>query len=281
MSESQSDGFVTDVETEREDRLVDALEKSCRAMLPPVRKRGRPPKNKKRKMAVADSPIASSQAGAVVGSPSSQDQSVTSLLLDLFREVKNLGVEFGQRFNRLHDEIESLRDTNNNLTRKLKEREDEVKDLRFRLENIEMRGRQNEVVVSCPSIDSMNKDDFAAPMTKLLKDNLDLPNDDLDRFSFKKIGKRALVTVPTAELRKKMFTASRNRRPANFYVNESLTPERSKFFYDVRSFLKASNVKLIAYTSFGVVHVKREKNSNPVVIKSLDDVKLFLQAGTN
>ena len=78
-----------------------------------------------------------------------------------------------------------------------------------------------------------------------------------------------------------MFAVARRLRPRGFYVNESLTPERSKFFFDVRSFLRASNTRVIAYTMFGVVHVKRNRESEPVVIKSLEDVKLFLQAGTN
>ena len=277
MTESESGSYVSDAEDmEREDRLLKALEKSCKTVLAPVKRRGRPPK--KRKMDVASgSPVASSQ----VGSPSSQSQSVTSLVLELLREVRNQGVVFGEKFSKLHDEIQNLKNSNEKLTKKLRERDEEVKDLRFRLENMEMRGRQNEVVISCPSIDLIDKDDFSTPMTKLLRDNLDLTNDELKQFSFRKIGKRALVTVPTAQLRKKMFTASRSRRPANFYVNESLTPERSKFFYDVRAFLRASNVRVIAYTLLGVVHIKKDKNSSPVVIKSLDDVKLFLQAATN
>lgn len=110
-----------------------------------------------------------------------------------------------------------------------------------------------------------------------------MPDRELNQFSFKKIGKRALVSVPSIELRKKVFTAARGRRPQNFYVNESLTPERSKFFYDVRMFLKASSVraKTIAYTMSGIVYLKRDKNSDPVMIKTLDDVKSFLQSVRN
>ena len=286
MSDTESDGSFAGA---NEDRLLAALEKSSKKILAPAKNKGRGRPPKKRKLVLdGGSPAASVGASsqAAVGSPSSSgilssDKNITALLLELIGEVKNQGAVFGQRFNELCQEIQSLKDCNDNLTKKLKVRDEEVKDLRFRLENMEMREKQNEVVVSCPSIESMNKDDFSAPMAKLLRDNLDLPNGDLNLFSFKKIGKRALIRVPTAESRRKVFAAARSRRPANFYVNESLTPERSKFFYDVRSFLRASGARMISFTMFGVVHVKKNKNSDPVVIKSLDDLKLFLQAGTN
>ena len=284
MSDSDSDGFTADpIDGLQGERLLAALERTSRgALVPKKRRRGRP--SKKRRMTGAGSPDASSQGTSTIGSPLSQvpdlatsDPSISALLTELIREVK----EQGRRFQELLDEAKSLKETNDSLKRKIKTRDEEIVDLRFRLENLEQREKQNEVVVSCPSIESMDKENFSQPMVNLLKDKLDMSDDELSQFSFRKIGRRALVTVPSAVLRRGVFAAARSRRPRNFFVNESLTPTRSKFFYEVRSFLKTLPDKMITYTMFGVVYIKKNKTSDPVVIKSLDDLKLFLQVGAN
>ena len=53
--------------------------------------------------------------------------------------------------------MRDLKESNYELKRKQRAREEEVMDLRFRLENVDMLEKQNEVVVSRPSIVLMDK----------------------------------------------------------------------------------------------------------------------------
>ena len=150
-------------------------------------------------------------------------------------------------------------------------------ELLDRVDRLEMKERVNKLLVDSPAIDSMPDADFKAKMTTLLSTELKLPPATLAHYTYRKIGKqgrkRALITLRSTEDRAQFFAAARTLKPANLYINEALTPAKSRLLYEIRQFKKNSSTPFYVYTHFGEIFVKLDRNSNPVKVVNLEQVK--------
>ena len=263
----ESSAFV-DSEDELEDEvtaeaLKNAIDVLKRASPPIKRGRGRPPKSASNKRKES-SPLSGSDGGS---------DAVASLLTELLKEVRQQGETQAKMYAEMQRRMNKLEGERASDLEKIRERDKVIEDLEDRVVTLEARDRRNLVLVSSPSIEGMAEDDFGRSMVDLLESKLKIAKDLLDRLSYKKVGKRALITAPCDESRVKLFSAARTHRPRGLYVNESLTRPQSKLFFYVRSFLRAGGLNCRAYTSSGLIYVKKSPESVPVKIRNLSDLQ--------
>ena len=252
-----------DIEAVDAATLQKALNALRKASPPNKRGRGRPPKNTSTKRKEC-SPLADAVGNS---------DEVTSLLTELLKEVRRQGDATTKMFGEMQQRISVLEAENSAALRQIKERDKLIADLEERVTSLETRERKNEIFVSSSSIETMKEDDFKNDMVDLLESKLKIKRDALDWLSYRKVGKRALIVAPCVESRKKLFSAARTERPRGLYVNEVLTKSQSKLFFDVRSFLKASGSKCRAFTSHGLIYVKKNPESEPIKIRSLSELR--------
>ena len=104
---------------------------------------------------------------------------------------------------------------------------------------------------------------FADSVADLVVRNLRVPRDLLSRFDINQIGRegktRAILKAKCLSDRRDIFDAAKKLRPTNFYVNEVLTDEKRKLFFDARKFRRDGGLwrSIGLYTRDGVIYARR------------------------
>lgn len=199
-------------------------------------------------------------------------------------EVKVDVAEINGKFDAFEERIMALERENCILKNELKKKDVQLCDMSDRIDGVEQRERHLEIVVSSPDLSSLSEDNFKDSFVALAAGKLQLSRDFLSRFSVRRVGRegrrRALLLAPSHGDRSELFAAARTVRPANFYVSDSLIKSREDLFYEIRKYKRDNNLHFSAYSYRGEIYCKRNQNSNPVKVKSVDEVKSMFSSGS-
>ena len=172
--------------------------------------------------------------------------------------------------------INSLEKENQSLKKQLNYRDVEMNKLHYKIDSIDQRGKQLELIVSSPEVPSSSEETFKDEMKGLLKNKLKITDNFLSRLSFRRIGqdgqRKALITAANLDDKIELLKTARLLKPPNFYVTESLIKARNELFYNVRKFKKDNNLTYLAYSFHGEIYVKFSKNGQPLKVTVFSDI---------
>lgn len=259
-------------------KIVKALKSVQVPKTPAGNKRGRPLKGKKAKNGGSPTP-------SNLSTSTDQDQDLIAIFTNLLKDIKVIKNEvcdlnayvkdLSKRVTTLENENKTLKDSN-------KMKDVKIKELENRVDAIEQREKRYQVIVSSPEISSMCNENFGDNIKGQMAQKLGLSKNILDRFTYKRIGiegkRKALVTVNNDEERSVIFVAAKTTKPNNFFINDALTKNRDQLFFSIRQHKKTNNDIHSVFTIKGNVYIKMTSTSNPVLIKSMDDLDQKLQA---
>ena len=239
-------------------------------------KRGRPPKKRKR-----PSPLCGKQPAAGSSRPPqvNQGEDVYSVFNELLNEIRAMRSDIADLKTNVRDlntKLTAIEEVNAKLLDSNRNKDKKIAELESRVDTLEQHAKKGQVIVSSPAISSLGEENFQDVIRGMLASKLRLSQNVLDRFSIRRIGaegkRRALVTTKTDEDRLSIFAAARTIKPTDFYINESLTRTRDQLYYDVRMHKKNTNGNYSVYTFHGNIFIRKDSNSKPVLIKTMDDL---------
>ena len=200
---------------------------------------------------------------------------VIARLDQLEQENRNLH----SKINTASTRIDQLQQENQVLRQTVNDKDRKIEDLNTRAANLEFKEPSDKLVITSPSITAMNEDNLKNEAVQLISANLKIAPTKLSTFAYMRAGKqkdKIIVSSVKGDDRAAFFTASRTIRPQNFYVNEFLTREQSKLFYDIRQYRKNNNLEFIVYTFKGDVYVKKQVTDSPKPVRSVSEVNFYL-----
>ncbi len=205
-------------------------------------------------------------------------QNHCKLLQNKNADLENQVTESRETINDLTEQLELQSITTDNLRRDLLKEHEKNISIDQRLDCLEQSSKSKNVrIVGLPEINNVD-------LTKQVTELLSLPNineEDIQstyRLGKERDGKRRDVIVRFVSQEKRdIFYSKRKETPKGndnkkAFINDDLTPFRSKLFFDVRRLAKSNRIDS-AWTQEGNIIIKVNKDAAPVAITTHEELR--------
>ena len=166
------------------------------------------------------------------------------------------------------------------MQEKINTQDKKIQDLEEMVDQLDQDSRMNKIVISGIKVEKFEQENIkniANFMDVVMKINI--PKQDiLSAHRIGREGKAMLVTLASPLVKETIFKEKKNlKHQANMvYINENLTPRRSKLFKRARDLVKSKNISS-AWTSRGNILVKGKNDDRPQLIKRENDLEKYLK----
>ena len=169
-------------------------------------------------------------------------------------------IGMGTAMEKWMEKIDKLETDNRMLKKEVNVCNKEIEVLRDWIEDLEQKERGKEIIISDPSI-TVSSEGFQEKVKAIMQNKLKLYHKTLDKLKVRKIGPadkpKALIIMENLEEKIEIFRVAKEKRPNNFYVNESLIPCRRNLFFECRKIKKEMNLTVSVYTYDGEIFCKK------------------------
>ena len=209
--------------------------------------------------------------------------SLTKQIMTLTEQVTLLTQKFGEMQSMFNGLFEKMKLDNEKLKTENTALRSEIISVNHRVDDMEQEANNGKIVLHIKNYQNNHNVNVKTYVSETLNRRINLDPSFLDGVTVNKFGKfndKFILEVSSMSMKSFLFKVIKEKKPRDIFVNEFLTRKRSQLFYEIRQ-KKKNDPRLFhsVYTYNGSIFLKHTKESQPIRIYDIDDLKFTTTHG--